>query len=181
MSEVLPALPLTDGQELSGLLLVNVAGLPFAIEIDAIREVIEYRKLTRVPLCPEMISGVINVRGRVVPVIDAAIRLDLEQVTHANKYSCIILYEFKDEVGPENTVLGLLVDRVKSIEAVEKIETRPKPAFGCHVAEAFIEQMISVDNQFVPVLSMDNVLSVSQLSDMVRAFTLPYVSLVKRR
>ncbi|NVC61812.1 purine-binding chemotaxis protein CheW [Vibrio sp. 05-20-BW147] len=181
MSDVLPNFIASEEPGWSALLLVEVAGLPFAIEIDAIREVIEYRKMTRVPLCPPLISGVINVRGSVVPVIDAGLRLELEQRIRYTKYSCIILYEIKDEPLNQGTVLGLLVDCVRSIETINRQEAKPKPAFGCQVDEAFIEQMISVKGEFVPVLSMEHLLAVSLLAERVQASIPPYLMNERRR
>src|SRR5512140_3375740 len=74
----------------------TVSGEEFAIPISAIKEIIEYRQPTDVPMMPHYIRGVINLRGRVVPVIDLAVRFGRDR-GEASKRTCIVILEIDHE------------------------------------------------------------------------------------
>ncbi|MEZ9229930.1 chemotaxis protein CheW [Vibrio amylolyticus] len=141
-----------------GLLFVDIASEAFAIPIHSVKEVIELTQITSVPMCSNIINGVINVRGSVVPVIDAATRLGMAQTQDYDKYSCIVLYEREDMTTNEFIILGLLVSRVRSIEMVSDEMKTNKPAFGSHIPEQFVSQMIRLKEEVFPILDMATLL-----------------------
>lgn len=154
----------------TGLLFVEVANEIFAIPINSTKEVIEKGALTRVPMCPDIVSGVINVRGSVVPVIDASQRLGLNRKDEYDKYSCIVLYESKDNRTQESMSIGLLVARVRSIEVISDHTIVNKPAFGSIVPGNFILTMINVNGMAVPVLNMKALFDSSVLNELILQF-----------
>ncbi|MCK6261878.1 chemotaxis protein CheW [Vibrio sp. ZSDE26] len=137
-----------------GLLFVDISTEIFAIPIHSVKEVIELTKITSVPMCSDVIHGVINVRGSVIPVIDAATRLGLPQEQKYDKYSCIVLYEHEQETVQDLVVLGLIVNRVRSIEMMAINMQTNKPAFGSHVPEQFVSKMMRIQDRVYPVLDM---------------------------
>ncbi|MGF1720522.1 chemotaxis protein CheW [Vibrio kyushuensis] len=141
-------------QDGMGLLFVDIGYEVFAIPIHSVKEVIELCQITTVPMCSDVINGVINVRGSVVPVINAAIRLELDQSQKYDKFSCIVLYEYTDQTTQELVVIGLIVNRVRSIEMVNSSMNTNKPAFGSHIPEQFVMRMIRVHGQVFPILDM---------------------------
>lgn len=155
-----------ETETVSGLevLLVDVCNELVAVPISAVNEVIEYSKITSVPMCFKEVSGVINVRGSVVPVVDAAIRLGMETEYQYDKFSCIILYESMDEKLQENIMIGLVVSRVRSIQSISVDQILDKPAFGIHIPEQYITNMIEINQETIPLLLMESLLDGRQIN-----------------
>ncbi len=150
-----------------GLLFVDIGREAFAIPIHSVKEVIELTKITSVPMCSSIVNGVINVRGSVVPVIDAATRIGMEQTQDYDKYSCIVLYEREDVTTNELIVLGLLVNRVRSIEMISDDMKTNKPAFGSHIPDLFVSQMIRLKEQVFPILDMPALLDCEAINQEI--------------
>lgn len=139
----------------------SVAGEHLAMSIDAVKEIIETPQVTRVPMTPDYIRGVINLRGNVVPVIDLGARLGRGALT-LTKRSCIVLVEVS--AGDEGHTLGMLVDEVKNILDIPRENVKPAPEFGSEIRTDFIEAMGRIEDVFVIILSMDHVLSMQELA-----------------
>src|SRR5258706_9652602 len=90
----------------------SVSGETFAIAISAIKEIIEYRAPTDVPMMPPFIRGVINLRGRVVPVIDLSVRFGRSRMEVARR-TCVVILEGQE--GEEVQVIGAVVDAVSAV------------------------------------------------------------------
>lgn len=153
------AADLTDS--VSQYLTFSVAGERLAMSISAVKEIIETPQVTRVPMTPDYIRGVINLRGNVVPVIDLGARLGRGVLT-LTKRSCIVLVEVK--AGEDGHVLGMLVDEVNNILDIPLQNVKPPPDFGSDIRTDFIEAMGRIDDVFVIILSIDHVLSVQELA-----------------
>lgn len=138
-----------------------VGGEPFAIPIAAIKEIIEYREPTGVPMMPAFMRGVINLRGRVVPVVDLSSRFGrgTGQIT---RRSCIVVAEIRHE--EELHDIGVAVDAVNAVLDIADSDIEPPPAFGAKLRAEFISGMGKLGDSFVIVLDIDKVLSVDELS-----------------
>lgn len=142
----------------------KVGGELFGTEIDNINEIIEYSEMTRVPLTPPHIRGVSNLRGNVVPIIDLAVRLGKERV-EATKRTCIIIVEMEDD--GEKMDIGFVVDEVDEVLDIHADAIEPAPQFGADISSDFISGMGKLDGQFVVLLLINEVLSITGLSEMV--------------
>ncbi|HEY0465694.1 MAG TPA: chemotaxis protein CheW [Polyangiaceae bacterium] len=136
----------------------------FAIGILAIKEIIEYHNLTAVPMMPDWIRGVINLRGAVVPVLDLAVRFG-KRSCPVTKRTCIVIAE----VGAtgQRQVVGVIVDAVNQVLSIAAHEIEPPPAFGTKIRTDFIHGMGKVDERFVILLDVDHVLSIDDLGPFV--------------
>lgn len=132
-----------------------------AMNILRIREIREFGRITPVPMMPAFIRGVINVRGAVVPVVDLSVRFR-GLPSQPTKKSCIIIVETDTSHGSQD--IGILVDSVSEVMDIPASEIEPAPAFGASIRSDFIEGMGKVRGHFVIILSVDNVLSVEELS-----------------
>lgn len=135
----------------------------YAVSISRIKEIIEYEIVTRVPLVPNYIRGVINLRGSVVPVIDLSARLG-KRCSEVGKRSCIIIIEVSYE--GESIDLGLSVDAVNEVFDIKGDAIEKAPAFGASIREDFINAMGRMDDGFVILLDIDTVLSIDELSEL---------------
>ena len=99
----------------------------FALDIAKVREVLEYSKVTKVPQTPEMMIGVINLRGSVVPVIDLRLKFGMGQ-SERTVNTCIIIIEVNIE--DEVTMIGALVDSVNEVMDMDADKIEPPPKIG---------------------------------------------------
>ena len=143
-----------------------LGGEVFAMGILAIKEIIEYADLTGVPMMPEYVRGVINLRGAVVPVIDLSVRFG-KPPGPVTKRTCIVIIEV--EVRNERHVLGVVVDAVNAVLDIPDSEIEPPPAFGASIRTDFIRGMGKVGGKFVILLDVDHVLAADEMDALVDA------------
>lgn len=138
-----------------------LSGKIYGLDILNIKEIIEYDELTEVPLTPDFISGVINLRGSVVPVVDLSHRFTGESIVPGKRTSIIILEVENDDLKIE---IGITVDIVNEVLDVNSSEVEPPPALGNQIKTDFISGMAKVDGKFLILLNVENVLSIDELS-----------------
>ena len=138
-----------------------LGGEMFAIGILNIKEIIEYGSLTEVPMMPEYIRGVINLRGAVVPVVDLSARFGKKR-TEITRRTCIVIIEV--ETDDEKHDIGVVVDAVSEVLEIPASEIEPAPSFGTKIRADFIAGMGKVSGKFVIILSVNNVLSLDDLT-----------------
>eukprot|EP01034_Spumella_vulgaris_P031061 gene31061-38391_t len=152
-------------QESAQFLTFMLGGEVFAIGILAIKEIIEYDGLTTVPLMPECVRGVINLRGAVVPVMDLAARFG-RPATQIGKRTAIVIVEI--DADGEQQVVGVMVDAVNAVIDIPPSDIEPAPQFGARIRAEFIAGMGKVNGKFVILLNTDQVLSVTELEAMAQ-------------
>lgn len=135
----------------------------FAMGILAIKEIIEYQSLTTVPMMPPCVSGVINLRGAVVPVVDLSQRFGRAS-SEITKRTCIVIVEV--HAGDERQVLGVVVDAVNEVLDISPADIEPAPAFGARIRTEFIHGMGKVHGKFVILLNVDYVLSLDEIGQL---------------
>jgi purine-binding chemotaxis protein CheW len=133
----------------------------FATDVAKVREVLEITDITEIPRTPDFMSGVINLRGSVVPVVDLRLCLDLPK-TVKTRNTCIVVVEVLIE--NESTVIGALADSVEEVIDLEPNQIQPPPRIGIHIRTEFIKGMGKRENQFVMILDIDRVFSAEQLA-----------------
>ena len=140
-----------------------LGGEAFAMDIRSIKEVIQYGSLTEVPLMPDFIRGVINLRGAVVPVIDLSVRFG-RAVTDIARRTCIVILEVEHQ---DDTVeLGIIVDNVSEVLEIGASEIEPAPAFGSTLRSEFLAGVGKVGGKFVILLDVNHVLSIEEMASL---------------
>ena len=134
----------------------GVDGEEYAIGILKVREIIGHRTPTTVPMAPDYVIGVINLRGSVVPVVDLALKFGLSGVA-VTKRTCIVIVDV--EVGNELTMTGILVEGVHAVIDLQPGDIEPPPSFGTGAAGRYLLGMGTVGENFVPILDIDRVLT----------------------
>jgi purine-binding chemotaxis protein CheW len=133
----------------------------FAIDVSKVREVLEFTTITKIPRTPDFMSGVINLRGNVVPVVDLRLCFEMSQ-TEKTVNTCIVVMEILLE--GEATVVGALADSVEEVIDLEPDQIQPAPRMGTQIRTDFIKGMGKRDAQFIMILDIDRVFSADQLS-----------------
>lgn len=137
----------------------------YGVEITRIKEIIEYGGITRIPMTPPAIRGVINLRGSVVPVVDLAERLEVANNSDVSRRTCVIITEVEDE--GEVMDIGFVVDAVDQVVGIHEDHIEATPSFGTDVKSEFISGMGNVNEKFVVLLDMATVFSVEELGALV--------------
>lgn len=138
----------------------------FALDIRSVREIIQYGPMTTVPLMPNFVRGVINLRGAVVPVIDLQARFG-RVAAAVGKKTCIIIFDCLRD--GERVELGLLVDAVSEVIDISADAIEPPPNFGTSVRRDFIHGMGKVNGRFVIILEPGNALDVADMASICAA------------
>jgi purine-binding chemotaxis protein CheW len=146
-------------------------GESYALDILHVTEILEYRNLTVVPMMPEFIRGVINLRGRAVPIIDLAIRFARGATAVARRTSIIIVHitdaGTDDPAGSAGESrgqdIGILVDAVNKVVALAPDDIEPAPAFGAGIRADYISGMARREHGFLILLEIGRVLSISDM------------------
>lgn len=142
----------------------NSGGECYALGILAIKEIIEFGNITKIPMLPLFVRGVINLRGAVVPVIDLAARLYGEQLT-AGRRTCVVIVELDTEDG--KIELGVVVDAVNEVLELSAKDLAAAPNFGSRIRTDFIRQMARIQDRLVMILALERVLSVDEMAGLV--------------
>ncbi|MGJ4789978.1 purine-binding chemotaxis protein CheW [Leptospira koniambonensis] len=132
----------------------------FGVEILKVREILEFREPTRVPRTSKFISGVINLRGNVVSVMDLA-RLFQNRDIEATKRTCIIILEIPND--DKNIIAGILVDSVNEVATIPPELVDPVPAFGASIQTDFIRGIGKLENRVVILLNPSMMLDFNEV------------------
>lgn len=130
----------------------TIANEFFALEINSIREIIKVNDITRVPNTPNYIKGVINLRGKVIPIIDMRKKLNLKQIDY-DKNTRIIILEFN------NMIVGIIVDSVREVLRIDSSVTEPPPAVVKGGASDYISAVGKLDDKLINILNLDYLLN----------------------
>jgi purine-binding chemotaxis protein CheW len=136
------------------------AGEEYAISIVKVSEIVEYEAVTTVPNTPLWIRGVTNLRGRVVPVVDLAVKFGLP-ASRISKFSCIIITEVMFQ--GEQLTMGVLADSVSQVVDLSADEIEQTPPFGTRVKTEYLLGMGAMGKKFCLILDIDKVLSADEL------------------
>lgn len=133
----------------------------FALEIDKVREVLDFPEVTKVPQTPDFMRGVINLRGNVVPVVDLRLKFGMTETVQTVDTRVLIVEIVVDE---EATVLGALADSVREVIEMTPDQIGPAPKIGTRLRTDFIKGMGKRDDEFVIILDINHVFSVDELA-----------------
>lgn len=140
-----------------------LGGEVYALPILDITEIMEFRQLTVVPMMPAFIRGVINLRGRVVPVVDMAARFGTGTTEVARRTSIIIVETAAEDGDGSTHDMGIMVDAVNKVVHLGGDDIEPPPAFGAGIRADFISGMAKYQGEFIIVLDVTRVLSLDEM------------------
>ena len=133
----------------------------FAFDISKVREVLEFDSVTKVPQTPDMMKGVINLRGSVVPVVDMRTKFGMGKIVKTVNTVVIIIEIMLDD---ESTMIGALVDSVKEVMDLDSEHIEPPPSIGTLLKTEYIRGMGKQDDQFIIILDIEKIFSSDELS-----------------
>ena len=136
----------------------------FALDINNVREILDFTDITRIPQTPDYMRGVVNLRGNAIPVVDMRLKFGMGK-TEQTIYSRIIILEVlqKDEV----IVVGVMADAVKEVFEMERDQIKAPPKMGTKVNADLIKGIGHYRDKFILLLDVDKVFSEEELSAVV--------------
>lgn len=133
----------------------------YGIRILQVQEIMGIMEITFVPHVPYYIRGVVNLRGKVIPVVDLRLKFGMD--SHADtERTCVIVVQIKQ--AGQQVIMGLIVDEVSEVVDIAATQIEPPPSFGAAVDTVFILGMGKVNERVVMLLDVDCVLSGEELA-----------------
>lgn len=156
-----------EGKKLAGKFLTfKLAGEEYGIGILKVREINGLMDITPVPRMPSFVRGVINLRGKVIPVVDLRLKFGLEGIQDT-KQTCIIVVDIR--VAEMTTLVGLLVDTVSEVVNIQETEIDLAQSFGGNVSNSFILGAAKVKGAVKILLDIEKIISVDELTTFVQS------------
>jgi purine-binding chemotaxis protein CheW len=128
----------------------------FAIDVLKVIEILELSKITKVPRSPDFMVGIINLRGNVLPVIDARTKFGMPK-KEATVDTCIIVMDIV--VDDDTVTLGALVDSVSEVMEVKESAIQKSPTIGVRYNSDFIDGLVKKDDDFIMILNIGKAFS----------------------
>ena len=150
------------GEEFSQLVTCRVDREEYAIDILSVQEINRMVEITRVPKAPSFVEGVINLRGRIIPVLDLRRRFGLPEAEHTEGSRIVV-------VTVRGRVIGLIVDCVMEVLRIPKSRIEPPPSMGSTAGTEFTQGVGKMNDRLLTVLDLDRLLATSENGALVGA------------
>jgi purine-binding chemotaxis protein CheW len=159
MDQTVKATALKEGKYLT----FTLAEEEYGIGILKVKEIIGMMPITSVPQTPEFVKGVINLRGKVIPVMDLRLKFGMAEMDYTER-TCIIVVEID---GPAGTVMiGIVVDSVSEVLNIKGDNVEDAPTFGAKLDTQYILGMAKMEGDVKILLDIDRVLSAEEFSGL---------------
>ncbi len=144
-------------------LIFNLAREEYGICIQRIKEIIGMMAITTVPQLPEFVKGVINLRGKVIAVMDLRLKFGMEPINYTDR-TCIVVTEI--ERGLTTVLIGVVVDAVSEVLNIKEEDIEQAPTFGARMNTDYILGMAKINNNVKILLDIDRVLAAGEVEDL---------------
>jgi purine-binding chemotaxis protein CheW len=161
-------LPSTTAANNAGKYLTFVLGHEsYGISVLKVREIIRLMDITPVPQMPDYVKGVINLRGKVVPIVDLRIRFALAN-SESSERTCIVVVQVKTQTNA-SAFMGFIVDAVEEVANFPASEIEPTPDFGAKLHTEYILGMTKVRGKVKTLLDIDRLLTCDTVAQLSQA------------
>ncbi|MCX7823588.1 MAG: chemotaxis protein CheW [Syntrophobacterales bacterium] len=142
-------------------LIFNLCNQQYGIDVLNVKEIVGIMPIREIPQAPSFVKGVINLRGRIIPVIDLRLKLSMPQAEY-NEKTCIVILEIPLEQKVFH--LGLVVDTVSHVETIKARDVEPPPRFGSGVSVPFVKAMAKSNGNVKVLLDVMNLFEKMELA-----------------
>lgn len=140
------------GDEQLQLVTFSIGGEEFGVEILKVQEIVRWMEITKVPNAPSFVDGVVNLRGKVIPIIDMRMRFGLEPKEHDSATRIIV-------INMNEVVTGFVVDSVSEVLRLPRNTIEPPPPVVAGIESEYISGVGKLDDRLLILLDMDSLLS----------------------
>ena len=132
----------------------------YGLEILKVREIVAMMHISRVPLVPPYVKGVINLRGKVITVVDMREKLGMESIEY-NAHTTIIIIDI------ENLSIGFIVDETQEVLKINKDKLMPPPHFGTAIDTSFLKAMVKMENdEMVMIVDLEKLFNANEIESL---------------
>jgi purine-binding chemotaxis protein CheW len=147
-------------------LMFALADEAYGIGILKIKEIVGMMSITSIPQTPEFVKGVINLRGKVIPVVDLRLRFGMDAGDYTDR-TCIVVVEI--EGTTETVQIGIVVDAVSEVLSIKGEDIEETPTFGAKMNTEYILGMAKIEGDVKILLDIDRVLSTDDINMLAQA------------
>jgi len=141
----------------------SLAEEEYGISILKVKEIIGMMPITSVPQTPEFVKGVINLRGKVIPVVDLRRKFNMKAMDYTDR-TCIVVVETTGDAA--SVMMGIVVDSVSEVLNIKSSDVEDTPTFGVKLNTQYILGMAKINNAIKILLDIDLVLSKEELESL---------------
>jgi purine-binding chemotaxis protein CheW len=138
----------------------------FAIQVLRVREIMGVQEITAVPQTPAYVKGVINLRGKVIPVVDLRLKFGLPEQEYTQR-TCIVVVQI--EQGPTRLLTGVVVDEVSEVLTMQGADIEDTPDFGRGVATPYLLGMAKIKGKVKILLDINMVMTAQEMHGLASA------------
>jgi purine-binding chemotaxis protein CheW len=162
MDQAVKAMANKEGKYLT----FSIADEEYDIGILKIKEIIGMMPITTVPQTPDFVKGVVNLRGKVIPVIDLRLRFGMEVINYTER-TCIIVVEVAGQI--QTVMISVVVDSVSEVLNIKAEDIEETPTFGAMIDTDYILGMAKLGGRVKILLDIDRVLGADEISLLEKA------------
>jgi purine-binding chemotaxis protein CheW len=162
-SPVAPQMPNAENSRAGKYLIFHLGAEEFGTEVLKVREIMGIQDITTVPQVPAYVKGVINLRGKVIPVVDLRLKFGLPPEEYTAR-TCIVVV--RTHQSGEDLVIGMIVDGVVEVLTLAASDIEDTPDFGTGVQTPFLRGMAKIKGKVKILLDIDQVLSTAELNGL---------------
>lgn len=133
----------------------------YAVEILKVQEIIQMQAVTKVPKVPGFVRGIINLRGKVIPIIELRVKFGMEPVEDTDKTAIVVM---KIHNGENDVTMGIIIDDVKEVKDLEAYNIEASPSFGTELDTEFIMGICKSETNVSILLDIDKILTDGEVS-----------------
>lgn len=150
----------SESEELFQLVSFKLGSEEFGVDILDVQEINRMNEITKVPQAPEYVEGVVNLRGKVIPIVDLRKRLDMD-VRDYDKDTRIVV------VNIEKNTIGMIVDSVSEVLRIPKSAVEPAPSIISGLDTDYVKGVAKLDDRLLLFLNLNKIMTVNDLSDVL--------------
>lgn len=135
----------------------RLGGEGYGVEVLKIKEIIRMQRVTPVPHLPPYMQGIINLRGKVIPVIDLRIKFGLEN-REVTERTCVVVVQIRLQEDNRLAPVGMIVDAVEEVMNISDEQVEDNPDLGSTLENRFIEGLAKLDDVIITLLNIDRLI-----------------------
>lgn len=148
------------------LLTFSLGGEGYGVTISKVKEIIGMLEITPVPRTPSFIKGVINLRGKIIPVMDLRLKFGMEPQEY-NERTCIIVAEVT--LNGAQRLIGVVVDMVSEVVNISEDQIEPPPEYGMSIEHNFILGIGKIKDRVVIIIDIEEVFLCDEILKMLES------------
>lgn len=137
----------------------------YAVEILKVQEIIQMQNVTKVPRVPPFVRGIINLRGKVIPILELRIKFGMDSVEDTDKTAIVVI---KISNGESDVTTGIIIDDVKEVKDLEAGNIEAAPSFGTDIDTDFIMGICKAETNVSILLDIDKILTDKEVSSLTK-------------